>query len=89
MIRPRPPHELHGRLKEKKPWSSSTAPRPPHCGQAFGAVPGAAPLPTQSGQRTSEVMFTVVVAPWIESSKDRCRSDSMSGPRRGPVGGGF
>jgi hypothetical protein len=39
----------HGWEIEKIPWLSVSTPRPPHTGQAFGFVPGFAPVPLQVG----------------------------------------
>ena len=40
---PFPRQRGHGCESAKKPWLSATTPRPPHCGQTFGAGPGFAP----------------------------------------------
>ncbi len=40
MMMPDPPQPRQGVWNENKPWLSSTTPRPPHCEQVLGWVPG-------------------------------------------------
>ena len=54
---------------------------PSHCGQRFGAVPGAAPVPWQVWQASSSVTGTVVCRPFSESSNEMRTSTSTSTPR--------
>ena len=60
---PRPPHCGQGELNEKKPWLSSSTPRPSQRGQVVGAVPGLAPLPWQVEQAASDTRLTDVSTP--------------------------
>ena len=63
MIVPLPRQRGHGCESAKKPWLSATTPRPPHCGQIFGAVPGFAPEPSHVWQATSSATGIFVSTP--------------------------
>ncbi len=82
---PAPPQARHGEENEKKPWFSSITPRPPHCEQTFGWVPGLAPLPLQVLHCASLVRCSVVVMPCTASAKSRVNDASRSPPRCGPA----
>ena len=55
MTTPRPWQAVHGLEKEKRPWLSSTTPRPLQTRQVRGVVPGLAPEPEHVEQTASEV----------------------------------
>ena len=76
--RPRPPQRPHGCENENGPWSTATAPMPPHSPQVSGDVPGAAPDPEHVEQEASERKRTGAVMPRTESSNDRWSSASRS-----------
>ena len=50
---PLPRQRGHGCESEKRPCESEVTPRPPHCGQTIGAVPGSAPEPPHVWQAVS------------------------------------
>ena len=83
---PRPPQVGHTCENENGPWSTATAPDPPHVVHTSGSVPGFAPLPPHTEHGASDVMLTDVVAPCTASRKSRCSSVSRSCPRWGPAG---
>ena len=51
-----------------------TSPRPLHCGQVVGSVPGLAPLPPHVSQRWRTVNSISFSVPWTASSKEIRRS---------------
>ena len=71
MIVPFPRQRGHGEESAKRPCDSETTPRPPHCGQTIGAVPGFAPEPPQTWQLVSRLTGIVVSTPLSESSNER------------------
>jgi hypothetical protein len=80
---PLPRQRGHGCESAKKPWLSETTPRPLHCGQIRGAVPGFAPEPPQVWHAVSTSTGTRTVTPFSASSKESRTSTSTSAPRSG------
>src|SRR4051794_25287375 len=82
---PAPWQARQGEENEKNPWFSSITPRPPHCEQTFGCVPGREPLPWHVPHCASLVRYSVVVMPWAASAKSSVRLADRSSPRCGPA----
>ena len=59
-----------------------TSPLPPQVVQAVGLVPGLAPLPSQSLQRSSVLSLTVFLTPVATSASVSLTVTRMSWPRR-------
>ena len=85
IIAPRPPHAEHGTENANPPWFVSATPRPPHCVQRFGEVPGRAPEPVQVLHTASLVKCKLVVRPLAASTKSMDNEASRSDPRCGPT----
>ena len=81
MTVPVPPQRPQGWLRAKKPWLWLTTPRPWHCGQVVGAVPGAAPLPPQVSHCTVWGTLILVVTPLRASSNESFTATLTSSPR--------
>ena len=78
---PLPRHFGQGCCRANNPCDVATTPLPPHCGQRFGAVPGAAPVPWHVWHASSSSTGTVDCNPFNESSNEICTATSTSLPR--------
>ena len=82
-IVPFPWQRGHGCENAKSPCESETTPRPPHCGQTTGEVPGSAPVPWQTEHTVSASTGTRTCTPSSESSNEIRTCVSRSSPRVG------
>ena len=87
----RPSPRQTGQVVEiiRKPCECITCPRPPHCWQVSGCVPGAAPLPPQVAQAAWRRTLTSLVTPAAASASviGDARLDVGAAPRPAPATG--
>src|SRR5215212_9342067 len=80
---PFPRQRGQGSESANSPWLSAITPRPLHCGQMIGDVPGSAPVPPHSRHAVVTWIGTFVSRPRSESSNETLTSTSTSVPRSG------